>query len=118
MADEDRSRATVLHAARQTQAVFPDRLAEALSFTKVNETNVDELLGYVSETFAPVFLPVFVRNGDLLSIHARPGRPWMEAPWYQVPHDAAEPQLVASDLRALPRTLLAVPFTFPKGRDA
>jgi hypothetical protein len=73
---------------------------------RVGDALLDELLARASTVFPPVFLPIFEHDGDLYAVHLIPGRPLQESAWVQLPHDAAEPRLVATSIKSLPAALV------------
>src|SRR4051812_47357902 len=64
----------------------------------------------VLRVYAPVFIPVFERDGDVYAVHIKPGQSWELSPWLELPHDAAEPVLVASEMKFLPGGLISPRF--------
>jgi hypothetical protein len=102
----------------EIQSRFPPALLAGLWFNAITPTDLDDLLATALSIFSPVFLPLFERDGDLWAVHVRPGVPWEEGAWVMLPHDAAEPQWVASRLSYLPAGLLIPPHTPPRNLDA
>jgi len=102
---------SLLRAIAAIHKVLPMSATARLGLTPVRPDTFDELLARASSVFPPVFLPSYERDGDLYAIHVTPSESWERAPWIFLPHDAAEPVLVASRLTYLPASLLAPPHS-------
>jgi hypothetical protein len=107
------SRESILRHIEEIQARFPAEVTERMRLERVGDEHLDELLARASTVFPPVFLPIFERDGNLYAVHLVPGRPWQASAWVQLPHDAAEPMLVATAVKYLPAGLVVPPHWFP-----
>jgi len=103
------SREQVLACIQNIQELFPTEFIEHMWLNLVSASNLDELLARSLSVFSPVFLPVFERDGDIYAIHLQPKVSWQQSAWVYLPHDAAEPVLVASRLQYLPSGII-VPY--------
>jgi len=101
----------------EIQAVFPPDLLTAMWLSPVDAGNLDELHARALSVFPPVYLPVFERQGNLYCVHLVPSRPWRNSPWIELPHDEADPIIVASRLAYLPAGLLTPPHWFQNRVD-
>ena len=109
------SREQVLASIRNIQEIFPNEFIEHMRINLVSASNLDELLARSLSIFSPVFLPVLERDGDIYAIHLQPKVSWQQSAWVRLPHDAAEPALVASRLQYLPGGI-CVPPHLPTSR--
>ena len=101
----------------EIQAVFPPELLAGMWLSSVDDRSIDELHARSLTVFSPVYLPIFERHGDLYCVDLVPGQAWHDSAWVQLPHDEADPIIVASRLARLPAGLLTPPHWFPDRVD-
>jgi hypothetical protein len=99
-----------LEAIVERQALFPEELVAAQAWAPIDGGSLDETASRLAEVFPPVFLPLFEREGDIVAQHVSPGSSADHSGWFHLPHDEAEPRLIASRLAYLPKRLLRPPF--------
>jgi hypothetical protein len=100
------SKEKILHYISEIQQEFPDELLEKLFLEKVTENNFDELLARSLITFPPIYLPIFVRDGDLFGIHLSFENELKDRPWFKLSHDCEYPLYLVSQLKFMPYAFL------------
>lgn len=103
------SREQLLTCIQKIQEFFPNTFIEQICLNPIDSSNLDDLLARSLNVFSPVFLPVFERDGNLYAVHLQPKVSWQESAWVELPHDAAEPNLVATRFQYLPSGLIVPP---------
>lgn len=107
------SQENLLNLIRTIQQLFPAELVQQMWFNPVNAQNLPELIARYLTVFSPVFLPIFERDGDIYTVHLQPQIPWENSAWIMLPHDGAEPILVATSLPFLPGGIITPPHFIP-----
>lgn len=100
----------VLEMIRTIQARFPEELLEALVYEKIDEENIDEYYSRSLLCFSPVYLPIFISNADLISVHLEIGKPWESGAWVELEHDEEFPRFIASSFKYLPYSFVEGKF--------
>ncbi len=90
----------------EVQSEFHDDLLGNIFLEKITDYNFDGFFSNSLLTFAPIYLPVFHRDGDLYGIHLGFDNDWKKCPWIKLSHDIEYPYYLTSCFKYFPYVLL------------
>ncbi|MBN2533191.1 MAG: hypothetical protein JXB88_09885 [Spirochaetales bacterium] len=107
----------ILDGINEIQSVFPVKLLDYFGFELIREDNINTYLSRSLDTFPPVFLPVFIYEGNTCAIHLEPGKTWQECTWVLLEYNSVNPVYISSSFEYLPFALLVSPLNRGKVFD-
>jgi hypothetical protein len=84
---------------KEVTGIYPEDFDNIIHLQRVTEKRIDEFVARYLVTYAPIYLPIFERDGDLFSLHVTPKTNSFDMPVLKLFHDVEIPRYFTTNIK-------------------
>ena len=96
------SKQVIMQALTEITDMFPKEMDQPMFLERVTEKTLDEFVARSLITYAPIYLPLFERDGDLFALHIKANGDIYDSPVLKLFHDVEYPLYLSTSIKTFP----------------
>ena len=93
------SKQVIMQALTEITDMFPKEMDQPMFLERVTEKTLDEFVARSLITYAPIYLPLFERDGDLFALHIKARGDLYDSPVLKLFHDIEIPLYLSTNIK-------------------